>query len=65
MEHHLQKHISQFFLQVFHILMVDGVHNLIGLFQHIPANGLVGLFPVPGTPPGARRVFMISNKSSI
>ena len=50
MEHHLEQDVAQFLLQVLRIFLIDGLHRLIGLLQHIPADALVGLLLVPGAP---------------
>ena len=49
MEDHLHHHIPQFLPKVRCVLMVDGVHRLIDLFEKIVPDAFVGLFPVPGT----------------
>ena len=51
-EHDLQKHVAQLLLHVLVIHGVDGLGHLIGLLQHIAPDGLVGLYPVPGTAVG-------------
>ena len=52
-EHHLEQDIAQLLLQIVHVHAVDGVGGLIGLLQHIGADGLMGLGPVPGAAPGS------------
>ena len=52
MEHHLEQDVAQLLLQVLRVLLVDGLHRLIRLLQHIPADALVGLLPGPRDIPG-------------
>ena len=47
-EHHLEKHVAQFLLEAVQIVVVDGLHRLIGFLQEIAPDRLVGLLHVPG-----------------
>ena len=48
MKNHLQQHIAQFFLQMHHIITVNGLYHFIGFFQQILAQGLMSLLLIPG-----------------
>ena len=52
MHHDLQQHVAQFFHQVIPIVILDRLHDFVGLFHHAPGKGLVGLRPVPGAAAG-------------
>ncbi len=47
LQHHLQKHVAQLFAQVGNVALFDGVHGLVGLFDHVAGNGGVRLLAVP------------------
>ena len=49
MEHHLKQNIPQFLAHTGGVIPVNGVQRLVGLFQKIPADGLMGLLAVPRT----------------
>ena len=49
MEHHLKQNVSQFLAHTGDVVPVNGVQRLVGLFQKIPADGLMGLLAVPRT----------------
>ena len=51
-EHHLHQNIPQFLAHGVGVVAVQGVQDLIGLLQKIPADGRVGLLRVPGTAAG-------------
>ena len=51
-EHDLKQHVPQLFLHTGEIVPVNGVQRLVGLLQKIPADGLMGLLPVPRTAAG-------------
>ena len=53
MEGHLHQHVAQLLAHAAGVVVVDGVQNLIGLLQEVPADGAVGLLPVPGATPGS------------
>ena len=48
---HLQQKVSQLFRQPLWVALVDGLQHLVTLFQKRPLQGLMRLFPVPGTAP--------------
>ena len=47
-ERHLQKHVPQLFFQEMSVAEVDGLQRLVGLLDEVRADGLVGLFLIPG-----------------
>ena len=47
-ERHLQKHVAQFLFQKMGVGQVDGFQRLVGLLDEVCADGLVGLFFIPG-----------------
>ena len=51
MEDDLQKHVAQLLLHVVGIVLIQSLAGLVGLFQKIAPDGLVGLGPVPGAAP--------------
>ena len=48
-ECHLHQDVPQLLAHGVGVIPVQGVQNLIGLLQKVPANGVMGLFSVPGT----------------
>ena len=52
MEHHLQKHIPQFAAQLVVISGVDGIQDLVGLFQQMGFERVVILLAIPRTAVG-------------
>ena len=52
MEHNLEQYVPQLLPEVLGVLLVDGLHSLIGLLQEIAPDGLVGLLGVPGAAAG-------------
>jgi hypothetical protein len=46
-EHHLQEQIPQLLRQLPVVLPVDRIHHLVRLFDHVRAQGLVALLPIP------------------
>ena len=48
-EGHLHQDVSQLLAHVVGVVPVQGVQDLISLLQKVPADGRVGLLPVPGT----------------
>ena len=49
---HLQQQIAQFLGQVRKVAPLNGVEDLVGLFQRVFADGIEGLFAVPGAAVG-------------
>ena len=47
MENHLHHHVAQFFLHQLGIIGVDGLAALVNFLQKIPADGVMGLHPIP------------------
>ena len=54
-KHHLHQNIAQLLAHIRGVVPVQGVQDLIGLLQEVPADGAVGLFPVPGAAPGGTK----------
>jgi hypothetical protein len=50
MEDHLQQEVAELVAEPVGIARVDGLQRLVRLLQQMAAQGLVGLFEVPGTP---------------
>ena len=50
MEGHLHQHVAQLLAHAAGVVVVDGVQNLIGLLQEVPADGAVGLLRSQGQP---------------
>ena len=50
LQHHLKQHVAELFAHVRHVVGLDGIHGLVGLFHHVAGDALVGLLLVPGAP---------------
>jgi hypothetical protein len=50
---HLQQQVAQFLGQVRPVAPLDGVEDLVGLFQRVFANGIEGLLAVPRAAAGS------------
>lgn len=64
MEHHLEQHVTELFLQPFGIPLPDRLERLMGLLEKIGGDAFMGLLPIPGQPPGERSRSMIASRSS-
>ena len=54
-EKNLKQKIAKFFGQVRKVAALDGVEDLVGLFQRVFADGVEGLFAVPGAAAGSAK----------
>ena len=52
-EKHLQEQIAQFFGEMGKVAALDGVKNFVGFFKRVFANGVEGLFAIPGAAAGS------------
>ena len=55
MKDHLEEHVPQLFLQVPWAFLIDGFNDLTAFLYETTAEGGVGLFHIPGTPPGGAK----------
>ena len=63
-EEHLQEQVAELFRQMGEIPALDGVEDLVGLFECVFANGIEGLFAVPRATAGARSRAMMATDCS-
>ena len=54
-EKHLKQQVAEFFGQMREVAALDGVEDLVGLFQRVFADGIEGLFAVPGAAAGSAK----------
>ena len=48
----LEQQVAEFFGQLLHIVLLQGLHDLVGLLNDIVGQGLVRLLAIPGTTVG-------------
>lgn len=56
LKHDLKHQVAKLFAQVRHVLAVDGVNHLVGLFDYVRPEGLEGLFAIPRTALGSQEL---------
>ena len=47
MEYHLHKHVPQFVVKLFRVVLVNGVQRFVGLLYKMLAQALMGLLQIP------------------
>ena len=52
-EQDLKQQVAEFFGQVGKVAALDGVEDFVGFFQGVFANGVEGLFAIPGAAAGS------------